>query len=216
MAATPARMIGGKLSSSVPALRSCRSRFSSVSSGTQTSSSGSPDEKTVPNCETWTDTFSHLSCTSSLDLLRDCDNCGTWAGTSSRPSLPSTPHQQSSGRRPVHRGTNSPSRPAPRLAPCVPRHVRISRHVSRPCVASWKAILPTEKPTSPRVPRSTSSPVPCTTPAPYVLRSVPCLASLDLCYAVQPALRLTSHIALTQIRLSDPHPLKDKALSFKI
>jgi hypothetical protein len=34
-------------------LRSCRSRFSSVSSGDSASSPGSPGEKTVPFCATW-------------------------------------------------------------------------------------------------------------------------------------------------------------------
>jgi hypothetical protein len=40
-------------------LRSCRSRFSSVSSGDSVSSLGSPGEKTVPFCATWKAIISH-------------------------------------------------------------------------------------------------------------------------------------------------------------
>jgi hypothetical protein len=40
-------------------LRSCRSRFSSVSSGDSASSPGSPGEKTVPFCATWKGIFAH-------------------------------------------------------------------------------------------------------------------------------------------------------------
>jgi hypothetical protein len=40
-------------------LRSCNSRFSSVSSGDSASSPGSPGEKTVPFCATWKGIFAH-------------------------------------------------------------------------------------------------------------------------------------------------------------
>jgi hypothetical protein len=40
-------------------LWSCRSRFSSVSSGDSASSPGSPGEKTVPFCATWKEIFTH-------------------------------------------------------------------------------------------------------------------------------------------------------------
>jgi hypothetical protein len=110
-AATPARMTGGRLPPLVPRqqtapflrgfseppgeatgwestpgyLRSCKSRFSSVSSGDSASSPGSPGEKMVPFCATWNDPSSRI-------LPRDVSvpACATWARTSSRPSFPSS------------------------------------------------------------------------------------------------------------------------------
>jgi hypothetical protein len=120
-------------------LKSYRSRFSPVSSGTHTSFR-KPPRGSVPNYVTWASTFS-------------------------RSFLSSTPHPQSSGRQPLRRGTNSPSclAPGPRAA-----------------LASWKTILPTGKPISPRAHASRDR------------RRALRLASLGLRYAVQPALRLTS------------------------
>jgi hypothetical protein len=111
-------------------LRSCRSRFSSVSSGTQTSSPGSPGEKTVPN--------SHLS----RPPLPSTGLCQTVQRGRAYPHVPLTlqplianpPEGDPSDGEPL-----PPSRPAPRFAS---QHPAIR-------VTSWKAILPTGKPTSP-------------------------------------------------------------------
>jgi hypothetical protein len=73
-------------------------------------------------------------------------NRGTWAGTTSRPSLPSITHRRSSGRQALRRGTDSPSHPgfherlrsAPRLAPhpasLNPRHALRPATRATPCV----------------------------------------------------------------------------------
>jgi hypothetical protein len=70
--------------------------------------------------------------------------------------------------------------------PCVPRRVCVQRRTLRPAIDVE----------------------PCALHRPSALRLAPRLASLDFRHAVQPVLRLTSHIALTRISLSEPPPLE--------
>jgi hypothetical protein len=102
-------------------------------------------------CATWTDL-------SSLILPRDVSVpvCATWAGTSSRPSLPTSSPPYTPGGRFICRGNRLPSRPAPRPA---------NRAVTGPRLAFRDLRFP-RRPTTCIMPyaRCSLSPRPCHPP----------------------------------------------------
>jgi hypothetical protein len=141
-------------------LKNRRSRFSPVSPGTQTSRK--PSRRRVPNCV-------------------------TWAGTSSRPSLPSTPHPQTSGKQPLRRGTDSP------LAPCATLVFRTaSRTPSFRATPTFRISFCVPQPASYPGRRSfrRRNPLPLAPLCP-----APRLASRDRCRALRLAPRPTTRFA---------------------
>jgi hypothetical protein len=197
-------------------LKSCRSRFSSVSSGDSAASPSSPGEKTMPFCATWKGIFAHHPsplfprtlqrecahlCNVDGDLLpqplsyrewvRLC-NVGRHLLMSFSPLLsllpPDTP-----GSRLIRRGIDSPHEPRRAVRPClVTRDLcRALCSATRPCLTS-------------RDLRRVHHPATCT--ASYVLRPATAPCSRPAAYAPPDVPHSAPGVVLTPLRPTVPLP----------